>query len=168
MFASRCALMRARARHVVELVYVDMTQLCTFARLGADDVAYVTRLDRFSRALEIAGRALILRKYVAYYSKEYVLFPALAGPLFWKVLLGNWLVETSRNVYMAATILCGHVGDEVKSWPADTRARGRGEWYAMQVEASNDNEVSWPVSVLCGALTRERLTSADDARSAAG
>jgi fatty acid desaturase len=96
-----------------------------------------------------------LRKYVPYYFKEYVLFPALAGPLFWKVLLGNWLVETSRNVYMAATILCGHVGDEVKSWPGDTRARGRGEWYAMQVEASNDYEVSWPVSVLCGALDRQ-------------
>src|SRR5262249_47596678 len=29
------------------------------ARLGDDDVAYVRRLDRFSRAMEVAGRVLI-------------------------------------------------------------------------------------------------------------
>jgi fatty acid desaturase len=96
-----------------------------------------------------------LGKYVPYYLKEYVLFPACAGPLFWKVMLGNWLAETARNIYMAATIFCGHVGDEVKSWPAGTRAHGRGEWYAMQVEASNDYEVSLPVSILCGGLDRQ-------------
>jgi fatty acid desaturase len=96
-----------------------------------------------------------LRKYVPYYLKEYVLFPACAGPFFWKVLLGNWLAETARNIYSAATIFCGHVGDGVKSWPAGTRAHSRGEWYAMQVEASNDYEVSLPVSILCGALDRQ-------------
>jgi NADPH-dependent stearoyl-CoA 9-desaturase len=109
------------------------------------------------RSWESARRAWkrALRKFAPYYLKEYVLFPALAGPFFWKVLLGNWLVETCRNVYMAATILCGHAGEDVSSWPAGTRACGRGEWYAMQVEASNDYEVIWPVSVLCGALDRQ-------------
>jgi NADPH-dependent stearoyl-CoA 9-desaturase len=96
-----------------------------------------------------------LRKYVPYYLKEYVLFPACAGPFFWKVMLGNWLAETARNIYSAATIFCGHVGDDIKSWPAGTRAHSRGEWYAMQVESSQDFEVSWPVSVLCGALDRQ-------------
>jgi NADPH-dependent stearoyl-CoA 9-desaturase len=96
-----------------------------------------------------------MRKYVPYYLKEFVLFPACAGPLFWKVLLGNWLVETARNVYSAATILCGHVGQDVENWPAGTRAYGRGHWYAMQVEASHDYEVSLPVSILCGALDRQ-------------
>jgi linoleoyl-CoA desaturase len=96
-----------------------------------------------------------LRKYVPYYLYNYVLWPALAGPMFWKVLLGNWLAETLRDVYSAATIFCGHVGDDVASYPAGTRSHGRGEWYAMQVEATNDYEVSWPVSVLCGALDRQ-------------
>jgi NADPH-dependent stearoyl-CoA 9-desaturase len=96
-----------------------------------------------------------LRKYVPYYLKEYVLFPACAGPFFWKVMLGNFFAETARNIYSAATILCGHVGDDIKSWPAGTRAHSRGEWYAMQVEASQDFEVSWPVSVLCGALDKQ-------------
>jgi fatty acid desaturase len=96
-----------------------------------------------------------MRKYVPYYLKEYVFFPACAGPFFWKVILGNWLAETARNIYSAATIFCGHVGDDIQSWPAGTRARSRGEWYAMQVEASQNFEVSWPVSVLCGGLERQ-------------
>jgi fatty acid desaturase len=96
-----------------------------------------------------------LRKYVPYYLYNYVLFPALAGPFFWKVLLGNWLAEAMRDVYTAATIFCGHVGHDVESYEAGTKAHGRGQWYAMQVEASNDYEVSLPVSVLCGGLDRQ-------------
>jgi linoleoyl-CoA desaturase len=96
-----------------------------------------------------------LRKFVPYYLKEYVFFPALAGPFFWKVACGNALAETACNVYSAATILCGHVGADVASWPEGTRPHGRGEWYAMQVEAANDYEVSLPLSVLCGGLDRQ-------------
>jgi fatty acid desaturase len=116
------------------------------------------RLDFLrDRSWESVGGAWrkALRKYLPYYLKEYVLFPACAGPFFWKVLLGNWLAETARNAYTAATIFCGHVGDDVKSWPAGTRAHGRGQWYAMQVEAANDYEVSLPVSILCGGLDRQ-------------
>jgi fatty acid desaturase len=96
-----------------------------------------------------------LRKYVPYYALEYGLYPALAGPFFWKVLLGNWLSDTMRDVYSAATIFCGHVGERTKSYPAGARPRGRGEWYAMQVEASNDFEVPRWVSILCGGLDRQ-------------
>ncbi len=96
-----------------------------------------------------------LRKYMPYYAKNYVFFPLLAGPFFWKVLLGNWLAETMRDVYSAATIYCGHVGEDVKSYPQGTKARSRGHWYAMQIEASNNFEVSLPLSVLCGGLDRQ-------------
>jgi linoleoyl-CoA desaturase len=95
------------------------------------------------------------RKVLPYLGKEYVLFPLLAGPFFWKVLLGNWLSETLRDVYTAATIYCGHVGEDVASYPEGTRARGKGAWYAMQVEASHDFEVPLPISILCGALDRQ-------------
>jgi linoleoyl-CoA desaturase len=96
-----------------------------------------------------------LRKYVPYYLKNYVFFPLLAGPMFWKVLLGNWLAETMRDLYSAATIFCGHVGPDVAAYDEGTRAHGRGDWYAMQVEATNDYEVSLPVSILCGGLDRQ-------------
>ena len=96
-----------------------------------------------------------LRKYVPYYALEYVFYPMLAGPFFWKVLLGNWLSDTMRDVYSAATIFCGHVGEETASYPKGTRPRNGGEWYAMQVEAANNYEVPWAVSVLCGGLDRQ-------------
>ncbi len=99
------------------------------------------------------GKAL--RKFIPYYAKEYVLFPALAGPLFWKVLLGNWLSETMRDLYSAATIYCGHVGEDTAEFDEGTRASSRAEWYRMQVEASNNFEVPLPVSILCGALDRQ-------------
>ena len=92
------------------------------------------------------------RKWLPYYAYNYLLFPLLAGPSFLRVLVGNWLAETMRDFYSAATIYCGHVGEDVASWPVGTRTRGRGEWYAMQVMATNNFEVSRPLSILCGGL----------------
>ena len=114
---------------------------------GGDDF-----LKDHSRESVRAAWRKAFRKWAPYYAYEYVLFPALAGPFFWKVLLGNWLAETLRDVYSAATIFCGHVGESTKSYPEGTRTKSRGEWYAMQVEASNDFVVPWAVSVLCGGL----------------
>lgn len=105
-----------------------------------------------SRASVLLAVRRSLRKYVPYYFKNYVFFPALAGPFFWKVLLGNVLAETLRDLYSAATIFCGHVGDETSAYPHGTRPSGKGEWYAMQVEATNNFSVSRPLSVLCGGL----------------
>jgi linoleoyl-CoA desaturase len=110
--------------------------------------------DRSPESVREAKRRA-LRKYVPYYLKNYVFFPLLAGPMFWKVLLGNWLAETIRDVYSAATIYCGHVGGDVAAYEEGTRAHGRGEWYAMQVEATNNFEVPLPVSILCGGLDRQ-------------
>jgi len=110
--------------------------------------------DRSKESVRSAWKKA-LRKYVPYYAYEYVLFPLLAGPFFWKVLLGNWMAETMRDIYSAATIFCGHVGEHTASYVEGTRTRNKGEWYAMQVEASNDYEVSYPISVLCGGLDRQ-------------
>lgn len=103
--------------------------------------------------LRAHGRAL--RKWVPYYAYEYVLFPLLAGPFWWKTLLGNWLAEVLRDLYSAATIFCGHVGEDVASYPEGDKANGRGAWYARQVEATNNFEVQRPLSVLCGGLDRQ-------------
>jgi fatty acid desaturase len=97
----------------------------------------------------------VLRKFVPYYAKEYVLFPLLAGPFFWKVMLGNWLSEMMRDVYSAATIYCGHVGEHTATYAEGTRPKGKGHWYEMQVEASNNFEVPYVLSVFCGALDKQ-------------
>jgi linoleoyl-CoA desaturase len=118
--------------------------------LGHDDVMK----DRSPEAVRAAWEKS-LRKYVPYYLKNYFFYPGLAGPFFAKVLLGNVLAEVARDVYSAATIICGHVGEEVKSWPAGTQPASRGEAYAMQVEAANDFEVPLPISILCGGLDKQ-------------
>ena len=96
-----------------------------------------------------------LRKAAPYYLKEYVLYPALAGPFFWKVMLGNWLSELLRSVYSAATIFCGHIGEHTAAYDDSRRAGSRAQWYAMQVESANNFEVPLPVSILCGALDKQ-------------
>jgi NADPH-dependent stearoyl-CoA 9-desaturase len=108
-----------------------------------------------SRKSVIEAHRRFLRKLVPYYLKEYLLFPLLCGPGFFKVLAGNWLAETLRDVYSAATIYCGHVGPDVRSYVEGTRASGRGAWYAMQVEATNNFRVSRPLSILCGGLDHQ-------------
>ena len=93
-----------------------------------------------------------LRSFLPYYAKEYVLFPLLAGPMFWKVLLGNWMAETLRDLWAAACIFCGHLGDDVVAHPSGSKAGGRGRWYAMQCESTHNFECPAPFNVLCGGL----------------
>lgn len=134
--------------------------LYTWLGLGFFMNMHATGLDRVYLGDEPAGdrrrwwdrhRALG-RKYVPYYLKNYVLFPALAGAGWWKVLLGNWMAETLRDVYSAASIFCGHIGADVRDWPADTKPAGRAQWYAMQAQSANDFRVPYVLSVLCGGL----------------
>ncbi|MEW6775114.1 MAG: acyl-CoA desaturase [Bdellovibrionota bacterium] len=122
------------------------------SRKGPEDFDHIEKRDLKTLA---TGLRKALRKWIPYYAKEYVLFPLLAGPFFWKVALGNFLAQTIADVYSAATIYCGHIGEDVKDYAAGTRARGRGEWYAMQVEGASNFEVPLPVSQLCGALDRQ-------------
>ena len=108
--------------------------------------------DRSLRSAVQAHRRF-LRKALRYYGREYVLFPALAGPFFWKTLLGNVISDVVRDVYAGATIYCGHVG--ATDYPPDARAKGRGAFYVMQVEAACDFEVPLPLAILCGGLERQ-------------
>jgi fatty acid desaturase len=108
--------------------------------------------DRSWRSIRAALRAGI-GKPTRYYTREYVFFPLLAGPFFWKTLLGNVLSEVGKDFYTGATIYCGHVG--AQSYGAGAQAKGRAQWYAMQVEASRDFEVPAPFALLCGGLERQ-------------
>lgn len=95
---------------------------------------------------------MFLRKHIPYYAKEVVLFPALAGPFWWKVLAGNLLSELLRDVYSAASIFCGHIGPDLDGHPTGTHATSKGEWYAMQIDQAQNFEVPYVLSVLCGGL----------------
>ena len=105
-----------------------------------------------SRASQRKAFATALRKYLPYYGKEYVLLPLLAGPGFAKVAFGNWLSGTLRDIYSASAVFCSHIGIDAGQFPPGTKARNRAEWYAMQIEATNDFYTSRIGSYLWGAL----------------
>ncbi|REM12195.1 acyl-CoA desaturase, partial [Mycobacterium tuberculosis] len=47
--------------------------------------------------------------------KDYLLFPALAGPFFLPVLLGNVVANLIRNVWTYVIIFCGHFTAEAET-----------------------------------------------------
>lgn len=108
--------------------------------------------DRSPRtAVKTLARAL--RKPLRYYGKNFVLWPALFGPLWPKVLAGNALAEMVRDVYIGLVILCGHTGAAVRDFPAGTKATGKHRWFVMQIEAAQNFQI--PVPILCGGLDRQ-------------
>lgn len=96
-----------------------------------------------------------MRKFIPYYGREYVLYPLLAGPFFWKVMAGNYLSELLRDIWTSLSLYCGHYGDDVPDYPEGVRAGSRHRWYAMQVEATVNYEVPEPIAILCGTLNRQ-------------
>lgn len=92
------------------------------------------------------------KKLVPYYAYNYVFWPMLAGPFWFKVLGGNLLADAMRNVFTAAVIYSGHFGDDTTFFPPDYRARNKGEWYRSQIQAAHNFRVPAMLSVLCGAL----------------
>jgi linoleoyl-CoA desaturase len=100
-----------------------------------------------------SAKRIFLSKAARYYARELVLYPALAGPFFWKVALGNLLSDLVRDLCAGAIIYCGHVG--AIDYPTGTKAGSRARWYAMQVESASNVELARPLSILCGALDKQ-------------
>ena len=87
---------------------------------------------------ETAGvRRRIWRKSGKQVLKDYVLFPALTGPLFVPTLLGNATANLVRNVWAFSIIFCGHFPDGVESFTEEeSENESRGQWYHRQMLGS--------------------------------
>jgi linoleoyl-CoA desaturase len=100
----------------------------------------------------LRAATLSLSKLIPYFCYEYVLWPVLAGPLWWKVMAGNALADVMRNIYTAASIYAGHFGEDVEYYDKSFRTRGRGEWYKAQIEATHNYQAPKTLEYLCGSL----------------
>jgi linoleoyl-CoA desaturase len=89
-----------------------------------------------------------------YVFKNYVVYPALAGPMFWKVMLGNFAAGTIRDIATTASFLHNHVGPDTPTYAPGTRPMNRGHWYAMQVEATNNFKIPRWLSIFAGGTDR--------------
>jgi fatty acid desaturase len=69
--------------------------------------------------------------------KDYVLFPALTGPLFLSTLAANAAANLARNVWSFSIIFCGHFPAGVATFTQEeTENESRGAWYVRQMMGS--------------------------------
>jgi fatty acid desaturase len=100
--------------------------------------------------LGLAGKSL------KQYAKEYVFYPALAGPFAPKVALGNALASTVRNVWTYAVIQCGHLTGSTSTFTEDDLvSESRGGYYLRQITGSSNIEAGPLLGVLTGHLSHQ-------------
>jgi fatty acid desaturase len=71
--------------------------------------------------------------------KDYVLFPALAGPFFPATLSANVAANLVRNLWTFSIIFCGHFPDGTEEFTVEeTENETRGGWYVRQLLGSSN------------------------------
>ncbi|MFW6775604.1 fatty acid desaturase family protein [Nocardioides sp. CPCC 205120] len=98
----------------------------------------------------------IMRKVKRQALKDYVLFPALTGPLFPLTLAGNATANLVRNIWAFNIIFCGHFPAGVASFSVEeTEDESRGQWYLRQLLGSANITGSKLFHVMSGNLSHQ-------------
>ncbi|MEU2039637.1 fatty acid desaturase family protein [Nocardia niwae] len=88
--------------------------------------------------------------------KDYLVFPALTGPLFFHTLAGNVTANLVRNVWAFAIIFCGHFPAGVQTFTEEeTENETRGEWYIRQMLGSANITGSKLFHIMSGNLSHQ-------------
>ncbi|KAA0022871.1 fatty acid desaturase family protein [Antrihabitans cavernicola] len=88
--------------------------------------------------------------------KDYVIFPALTGPLFVSTLAGNVGANLIRNLWTYSIIFCGHFPTGVQTFTEEeTENESRGEWYIRQMLGSANIEGSPLFHIMSGNLSHQ-------------
>jgi linoleoyl-CoA desaturase len=98
----------------------------------------------------------LARKTAAQYGKEYLFYPALAGPFAPKVAFGNTLAQGLRNVWTYAVIQCGHLTGATSTFTqADLKAETRGGYYLRQILGSSNIDAGPVLGMFTGHLSHQ-------------
>ncbi|MEG2806142.1 acyl-CoA desaturase [Stenotrophomonas sp.] len=96
------------------------------------------------------------RKMGSQMFKDYLLFPALAGPFFLPVLLGNVVANLIRNVWTYVIIFCGHFTADAETFPKEcVRDESRGHWYLRQLRGSSNLTGGKLMNLMSGNLSHQ-------------
>ncbi len=88
--------------------------------------------------------------------KDYVLFPALAGPGAPATLAGNATANLVRNVWAFTIIFCGHFPDGTHVFtPDEVAGETRGGWYLRQLLGSANLRGGTIFHILTGNLSHQ-------------
>ena len=98
----------------------------------------------------------LARKSASHYAKEYVFYPALAGPFAPKVAIGNALAQLARNVWTYAVIQCGHLTESTSTFTEDDlKVETRGGYYLRQITGSSNIEAGPLLGMFTGHLSHQ-------------
>ncbi|MFE3190633.1 fatty acid desaturase family protein [Nocardia sp. NPDC059240] len=88
--------------------------------------------------------------------KDYVVFPALTGPLFLSTLTANFTANIVRNLWTFSIIFCGHFPSGVQTFTQDECAEEtQGEWYVRQMLGSANIKGSKLFHIMSGNLSHQ-------------
>jgi fatty acid desaturase len=109
-------------------------------------------------AADVAKKRLLLKgiwqKVRRQTLKDYVVFPALSGPLFAFPLAGNASANLVRNLWAFTIIFCGHFPEGTQEFSEEeTENETRGEWYHRQLLGSANLSGSPLFHILSGNLS---------------
>ena len=86
--------------------------------------------------------------------KDYLFFPALAGPFFWKVALGNAMANLVRNLWASSIIFCGHFTEHTQTFTEEEcEGESRGHWYYRQMLGSSNFDGNRLLHIMSGHLS---------------
>jgi fatty acid desaturase len=86
--------------------------------------------------------------------KDYVLFPALTGPLFPLTFAGNFTANIVRNIWTFNIIFCGHFPAGVATFSEEEcEDESRGQWYYRQLLGSANIDGGRLMHVMSGNLS---------------
>ncbi|MCL2542481.1 MAG: acyl-CoA desaturase [Nocardioidaceae bacterium] len=98
----------------------------------------------------------LMRKIRRQALKDYVIFPALTGPLFPLTFLGNATANLVRNIWSFNIIFCGHFPSGVASFSVEeTEDESRGQWYLRQMLGSANISGGKTFHVMSGNLSHQ-------------
>ncbi|MGV9671744.1 MULTISPECIES: fatty acid desaturase family protein [unclassified Gordonia (in: high G+C Gram-positive bacteria)] len=88
--------------------------------------------------------------------KDYVVFPALSGPMFIPTLLGNATANLVRNVWAYSIIFCGHFPTGAQTFTSEEcQNETRGQWYLRQMLGSANIEGGELFHIMSGNLSHQ-------------
>jgi fatty acid desaturase len=97
-----------------------------------------------------------MRKVKRQALKDYVLFPALTGPLFPLTLAGNATANLVRNIWAFNIIFCGHFPAGVATFSEEEcEGESRGHWYYRQLLGSANITGSKLFHLMSGNLSHQ-------------
>ena len=98
----------------------------------------------------------IVRKVGKQVLKDYLLFPALTGPLFLSTLAGNAVANVVRNIWAFNIIFCGHFPAGVATFTEEEcENESRGHWYYRQLLGSANITGGKLFHILSGNLSHQ-------------